>query len=489
MDTLPTFQSKITRALFAISSIFLVLMLLILLSARSFLVGSLTEEYLQSLGRFVNEDIRYVLLVRDPVTTRTYLEGLTRFPWIHSVQLFDTDGVLIEEIGQSNWNPSIAQYTFDGAVQAVESQVHLMRSIELEEDLKTRSVGAFLHLSILDDAFQSIIERVIYLLITGSGIVSLGLFLMSAYFARRASQVVTEFATDIQSIDPERGDLALIDREINIREFAVVQNSFNALVNRVEQHNVELERRIASRTRDLMNALKDKEISEGVRSSLVMNLSHDLKTPLTASSGYLDHALEEVDSPHPDLFVVRHAIARARDSGRSLAEEVNTLLQYAISADDLSQIAHKPVNIEALIQTAIDASSSIREKAGNTIEFAYSGPNNIVTAGRLIRHIVDNLLSNANRYCAHGHITVTADGSSGLTLVVSDTGSGIPADERERIFEPHFRSAVNDAMGPKGMGIGLALTKTWVDHLGGSITLDPSASVTQFRVNIPGRSS
>ena len=485
MNTLPTYQSKITRGLVAIAVLNLLLTVTILLLVRPVLVERLAEDYLQGLGRFVQNDIRYVLLVQDPITMGDYVEDLAGLPWVQGVELLDREARSLQTRGESNWTAPTEGYTLEGDVRVIDDQAHLLLRIDLGDDTAGGLGTALLHIAILDEGFAGMIDRVLYLVIVSIAVVTLALLAVSIRSARRATRLVTRLSTDMQSVDPERGVLRPVTLDTGIREFDAVQRSFNTLVGKVEQHNDELERQIRARTRDLAIALEQKDMAEAVRSSLIMNLSHDLKTPLTANVGYLDHALEELESPVPDLDVLRHATSSARTYGRTLAEEVNALLQYSISSSDLSHIDHRPVDVKALVEDAIAASSAMRTEATNTIEFHYSGRRSVVTAERLVRHVVDNLLSNANRYCTNGHVVVRCAVTDSVGLSVSDTGQGIPEDERESVFEPHFRSAVNARIGPRGMGIGLALVKIWVDHLGGSIAFESSEGGTVFRVSIP----
>ena len=370
-------------------------------------------------------------------------------------------------------------------MRVIDDQAHLLLRIELEDDTAGALGTTLLHVTIIDEGFSGMIDRVLYLVIVSIAVVTLALLAVSIHSARRATRLVTRLSTDMQSVDPERGALRPVTLDTGIQEFDAVQRSFNTLVGKVEQHNEELERRIRARTHDLAIALEQKDMAEAVRSSLIMNLSHDLKTPLTANVGYLDHAVEELESPSPDLDVLRHATSSSRAYGRTLAEEVNTLLQYSISSSDLSHIDHRPVDVRSLVEDAIAASTAMRTAAANTLEFHYSGRRFMVTAERLVRHVIDNLLSNANRYCTNGHIVVRCAVNDSFDLSVSDTGPGIPEDERESVFKPHFRSSVNARIGPRGMGIGLSLVKSWVDHLGGSITFDTDDGGTVFHVSVP----
>ena len=272
--------------------------------------------------------------------------------------------------------------------------------------------------------------------------------------------------------------------DTRVQELEDVQQSFNALVSRVARYNDELESRIAQRTKELAIALEQKEKAEAVRASLIMNLSHDLRTPLTANLGYLDLALEEVRGHEPDSAKLQHVLSNARLRAVTLSHEVDTLLRFSISEEDLTHLVCRRVDIRRLIEETLEETRLHREEAGNRLHFEFHGRTHMNTAERLMRHIVLQLLTNANRYCTSGQIEVACTVDEAFQLSVADNGRGIPEEERERIFDPFFRSSEH-APGPKGVGIGLSMAKNWTDHLNGSIRLLPESKRTVFVVSIP----
>lgn len=102
-----------------------------------------------------------------------------------------------------------------------------------------------------------------------------------------------------------------------------------------------------------------------------------------------------------------------------------------------------------------------------------------------IAEIVNNVVANAIRYTPRGgRIDVDCRHADGLTLVVSDTGPGVPANERERIFDAGFRGSASAAA--EGSGIGLALVRRFVEEHGGTVRVDGVAGEgARFTVNLP----
>jgi two-component system NtrC family sensor kinase len=130
------------------------------------------------------------------------------------------------------------------------------------------------------------------------------------------------------------------------------------------------------------------------------------------------------------------------------------------------------------------------QRAGSIIEFGIDIDNNVgqvATDGAMVRQILDNLLSNAIDAIGEkeGKLTVATkrDGDR-IAIEVRDTGCGIPADSLARIFDPFF-----SMKGPgKGYGLGLAISSTLAESLGGAITVESRLGEgSRFSLWIPRR--
>ena len=111
-----------------------------------------------------------------------------------------------------------------------------------------------------------------------------------------------------------------------------------------------------------------------------------------------------------------------------------------------------------------------------------------------LRQVLDNLIGNAVKYTpAGGRVTVAVGGDrrDGATLTVTDTGIGIPAGERHRLFERFFRTSTARSSGVPGTGLGLAVVRTIVERHGGTIAAEPGPDGvgTVFTVRLPASGS
>ena len=103
----------------------------------------------------------------------------------------------------------------------------------------------------------------------------------------------------------------------------------------------------------------------------------------------------------------------------------------------------------------------------------------------LLERVVSNLAANAAQHTSEGRIILSAAAvnDESVELSVSDTGSGVPAAERERMFDRFFRAGTRDG---EGFGLGLAIVSESVRALGGTIEVDSHASGTSIRVRLRG---
>ena len=206
---------------------------------------------------------------------------------------------------------------------------------------------------------------------------------------------------------------------------------------------------------------------ERVRRDFVANLSHELKTPLTAIRGFsetlLDGDLGSLPERQRFLGIIRqHAIR--------LSHLTDDLLRLARIEAGKLEAQPVPVRIETVVESVLETA---RMKSGErtvTASSPHGGPP-IETDPALLTEILENLVDNAIRYsAADGRVEIeTTYGEGAVRIRVTDDGVGIPREHLTRIFERFYRvdAARSRALG--GTGLGLAIAKHTVEVLGGRI--------------------
>ena len=218
----------------------------------------------------------------------------------------------------------------------------------------------------------------------------------------------------------------------------------------------------------LLLDLTQKQKAEALRREFTANVSHELKTPLHAVSGYAELLRSGLVQPEDAAGFYDKIYGEAQRLIR-LVEDILRLSRLDEGAADMDWITTDL--FAALQQTALQLSAPA-ELAGVRLDIQGS-PAELTGIPQLHNAILFNLLDNAIKYNHRGG-TVRAgveNGEQTVTLRVSDTGMGIPAEHQERIFERFYRVDKSHSKEVGGTGLGLSIVKHAVQILHGQLTL------------------
>jgi signal transduction histidine kinase len=214
--------------------------------------------------------------------------------------------------------------------------------------------------------------------------------------------------------------------------------------------------------------------STEARAALLRGVTHDVKNPLGAASGYAhllaDGVAGELSAPQIEMV---HRIQRLVDTS---VRTVSDLLEFARADGTPIQLEHVETDLAALAEEVIEDHRGLARERGLTLSAAMS-PLPVTTDPVRVRQVLTNLLSNAIKYTPRGGtISVQSvrdrrDGGLRLGVEVRDTGHGVPAELRDRIFEEFVRA---DAESAVGNGVGLAISRRLARMLGGDVTFRPN---------------
>jgi two-component system, OmpR family, sensor kinase len=208
----------------------------------------------------------------------------------------------------------------------------------------------------------------------------------------------------------------------------------------------------------------------------VANASHQLRTPLTGIKLRLEAIRAEGGPGAAEA-------AKAEAELDRLSALVDDLLSLARAASE--EAAAEPVDLGEAIRAAERRWAEPAATAGHHLALADGQGGRILAAPADVAHILDNLIENAIRYSPTGaQITVATEPGA---FVVSDTGPGIPPEERERVFERFYRGAGGRSTGP-GTGLGLAIVAELAERWGGRVELLDGPG-TRVRASFPADSS
>lgn len=232
--------------------------------------------------------------------------------------------------------------------------------------------------------------------------------------------------------------------------------------------------------RPLVSALNDLlarlRAAIDAQQAFVADAAHELRTPLTAvrlQAQLADKATEPAEKAE--------AFAQLRGGIDRAARLVEQLLNLA--RHEAAPALHEPVSLLALAQDVVADLTPVAEARRQDLGLADSTPVTVEGDPSALRMLLRNLVDNAIRYTpAGGRIDVSVGRSIGVPwLRVTDTGPGIPPEDRERVFNRFFRRA---GSGAPGTGLGLAIVHTIVRQHGALIDLDDNPAGGGLRVTV-----
>jgi signal transduction histidine kinase len=224
--------------------------------------------------------------------------------------------------------------------------------------------------------------------------------------------------------------------------------------------------------------------AERMRRDLIAAVSHDLRTPITS----LRLLTEAIADDVVDEATRRAYLDQIGTHVDALAALIDDL--FELSRLEAGEIAWsiEQVRLDELVGETVDAMRvqadarhvHVRTELPADLRPARADPEKL-------QRVLFNLIQNAIRHTpADGSVVVrAAPAGDAVEIEVADTGSGIAADDRDRIFEPFFRGGAQAARSSDGAGLGLAISRAIVEAHGGRIWLEEAPAGTRVRFSIP----
>ena len=226
---------------------------------------------------------------------------------------------------------------------------------------------------------------------------------------------------------------------------------------------------------------------ESLRRDFVANVSHELKTPLTAIKGFVETIQDDPEMPTATLV---HFLARIARQTERLATLVSDLLTLSRLDDEPGETSREAVDFVAVLRETLRDLLPIAEKRDLDLQSDLPAQSVWVLGDReALRQTAGNLIDNAVKYTPErGVVTVTLKlpKDDSLRLEVADTGIGLSPTDQERIFERFYRVDRARSRELGGTGLGLSIVKNTVKNLGGDIGVNSALGVgSMFWVTLP----
>jgi len=229
----------------------------------------------------------------------------------------------------------------------------------------------------------------------------------------------------------------------------------------------------------------DLERASAAKSRLVANLSHELRSPLTAIMGFCKIAFDETNSEQRR----REARGTVRRNCEHQIALLNDLLDLSKAEAGAIDIEPVDVDLDELVRGAVAPSRLPAQNKGVVLGITREGPvpERVSVDPIRVRQVISNLVGNAVKFTDHGSITVKISAGPGvLHFRVGDTGPGMNASQVEALFRPYSQVGGSAAKKSQGAGLGLALCHNLVGLMGGSISVESEPDVgSEFTATIP----
>lgn len=286
------------------------------------------------------------------------------------------------------------------------------------------------------------------------GILCVLLILYILYMQKQIKNINMQLEKRISQKTIQPVSLALINRELNI-----LAGNVNRCLKAEENLRLEGER-------------DEKKFRE-----MISNISHDLRTPLTAVKGYLQ-LLEDSDLDQ----MQREKLMVARKHAGELGELIEHFFEYAYLVTEEPEICVERLNIRTLVTECLASSVPFFEEKNLTISLEAEEAVYVDADREKTIRIIQNLIRNCLQY-AVGEVSVQLFYEEKAVLIFSNSVKDIHKIDPERIFERFYTA---DPSRNRSTGLGLSITKVLAEQMGGSVSAKVKGEKIEFSVEFEG---
>ena len=291
-----------------------------------------------------------------------------------------------------------------------------------------------------------------------------------------------------------QGNLAFRVPVVGRDEIGRLANSFNAMAedlqrsrHEVDEHNRNLEQKVAEKTQILSLANRRLEEMNRLKSEFLANMSHELRTPLNAILGFTDLILDQQTGPINEQQ--ESYLTTVHTSGQHLLNLINSILDLSKIEAGKMELFPEEFYVQDVVEFALSLVGPQASKKKIALESEIAeGIRTLVADQTKIQQILQNLLSNAVKFTPENgliRIKVTKESES-LVFAVSDNGVGISAQDQQRIFKAFTQVDASYTRRFEGTGLGLSLVDHFVRMHRGKVWVESEEGKgSTFYVRVP----
>ena len=490
-------------AAFAVSAVGSALLIIYITRDRTFSLG---RDQAASFVAAVAPKMAYGLLIEgaDRSVAEKALRESTQRPDVVFAGLYGLDGAEVVQLGDPEISlPRSAVFDLRKENEVVvKSSRHwhavapvvLTSSLTIEGPAKPTVLG---HLYVVwsHAPYQALHDAIVVATTIGAVTSLLAGLSWIAWRSRRLTKPIVDLAkvmdlgTINDSITAPLTGTAEIDR---------IADAFNRLMTRLADHRGILEQTVAQRTSalrqtndELRVAIADAQQAERFKSAFLAAVSHEMKTPLHAIDAGLRDALHELEFVSDDATAseVRAHLLSVIGQKEQLLTQINQILDYARAKAGRHTLNWRQLDCVEFTRQINKLFQPIAKSRHNKLTVRHIGNDSFVTDCEKLNAITINLLSNACNFTSHGRVEMFISVMDRqMLLAVEDTGCGIDSSLIDSVWEEFRQADMGENRSKGGTGLGLAVTKAFVELLGGSAAIESTLGVgTRVTVQIPAR--
>ncbi len=219
---------------------------------------------------------------------------------------------------------------------------------------------------------------------------------------------------------------------------------------------------------ELKKAKEKLEELNALKNYLLMNFSHEFRTPLNGIMGWSQVLMYE--RKEPELKTIGEIIYR---SGLRLLNTVNSIIDYSKIEIGIMNILEKEFDIVDVVRELIEIQKNYYSERAIEVTFQSEFESLIVEQDEyMVRAVINNIINNAFKFTRQGKIEVKLQLENGsVKILISDTGIGIPKDKIDLIWKEFYQVSQGLSREFEGQGLGLSIAKKFVEKLGGNISV------------------
>ena len=231
--------------------------------------------------------------------------------------------------------------------------------------------------------------------------------------------------------------------------------------------------------------ISELEEANRAKAEFVSTMSHELRTPLNAVLGYTQLMEDGIPVEIPEQ--AKAHVRRIALSGRHLLQLIDEILTFSKLEAGRDAVLPSPVLLKELLAEVRAVVEPLAEAKGLAFEVDLAeAPDTLTTDPKKVRQILLNLAGNAAKFTEEGSVRVTVSSTDdGVLFQVRDTGVGMSDEERERAFDPFWQADQSNTREIGGTGLGLTITRRFVEMLGGEIGVASAEPGSLFTVRLP----